>query len=135
MTHEKHGSTLLCDLSNFPQTFFLKLHVAHRQHFVDQQNLRLKMSRDRKGKADVHPAGVTLHRRVYELFDLSKRHDFVELSIDLCFLHAQNNSVQVDVLPPGQLGVKTRADFQQRTHAAANVSKASGWLGDARKYF
>src|ERR1700688_1137721 len=43
MADEDDGAALLGDVAHFAHALFLKVDVAHRQHFVDQQNLRLQM--------------------------------------------------------------------------------------------
>ena len=81
------------------------------------------MSGDREREADVHAAGVALHRRVDELLDVGELDDLVELAFDLGLAHAEDRAVQVDVLASGQLGVEAGADLQQRRHAAANLGR------------
>ena len=77
---------------------------------VHQQDLRLQVGGHGEGKADVHAGRVTLHRGVDELLDLGKGDGlveptgFLELVVDIGFLHPQDRAVEVDVLPPGQLG-------------------------------
>ena len=40
--------------------------------------------------------------------------DLVEALVDLALGHSQNGTVQIDVLPTGELGVEAGAEFQQR---------------------
>ena len=46
-------------------------------------------------------------------------------------LHAQDRAVQVDVLAPGQLGVKAGAHLQQAAHPPVDLGPPAGRLGDA----
>ena len=71
------------------------------------------MRRHRKGKPQVHTAGIALDGRVDELLHFRKGDDFIELAIDLGLSHPQNSAVKEYVFPPAQLAVKARADFQQ----------------------
>src|SRR5687768_6271045 len=91
------------------------------------------MGGDCEAKPDVHAAGIALHRRVDELFNLGKRHDLVELAVDLPLLHAQHGAVEIDVLAARKLSMKTRAYLQQRAHTSLNRCPAVGRLGDAGK--
>ena len=52
------------------------------------------------------------------------------LRVDLRPLHAQDGAVQVDVLPPGQLGVEAGAHLQQRAHPPVDLGIPLGRLGD-----
>jgi hypothetical protein len=88
---------------------------------------------NREGQAQIHPARVPLDRRVDELLDLRKRHDLVELALDLDTAHAQDGSVQVDVLAAGQLGMKPRADLEKRPYAPVNLGKPPRRLRDPRQ--
>ena len=78
----------------------LKRQVAHREHFIEQQNIRLQMRRHRKRQADIHAAAVTLHRRIDELPNLRKIHDIVKLRGDFLPPHADDRPVQENVFPP-----------------------------------
>ena len=58
----------------------LELGVAHRQHFVDEQDVGLEVCRDREPQADVHAGRVPLDRRVEECGDAGEVHDAVQLA-------------------------------------------------------
>ena len=60
----------------------------------------------------------------------AKVDDLVELPVDLGPLHAEDGAIQVDVLPPGQLGMEAGADFQQRPDPPVDLGFAAGRLGD-----
>ena len=53
---------VLRELLHAPETAPLELGVAHREHLVDEQDLRLEVGRDGEREPDVHPARVALHR-------------------------------------------------------------------------
>jgi hypothetical protein len=46
MTYQNDRPTLVRHLAHLPQALLLKRGISDREHLVDQQNLRLKMSRD-----------------------------------------------------------------------------------------
>ena len=69
--------------SILPEALLLELRVADGEHFVDDQDLRLEVRRDRERQPHVHAGGVALDRRVEELLDLGERDDLVELAADL----------------------------------------------------
>jgi len=84
-----------------------------------------------KGQPHVHPAGVALYRGIQELLDLGKGHDLVELALHLGACHPQDRAVEVNVLPPGQLGVEAGAHLQQAGHPALDRHPPGARLGDA----
>ena len=65
------------------QALLLERGVADGQDLVDDQDLGIQVRRHGEGEPDIHPAGVALHRRVEELFDLGEGDDLVELAGDL----------------------------------------------------
>ena len=71
-----------------------------------------------------------LHRSIQELFHLCKFYNLIELLLDLTPAHSQNRTVQVDVFPACELGVKTCAHFQQTANTAMNLGPAGGRFGD-----
>src|SRR6266404_1681852 len=48
MTNEQDGCAVTTHVLNFLQAFLLKARVGDGQHFIQQQNVRLEMSRDCK---------------------------------------------------------------------------------------
>src|SRR5690242_9102600 len=91
------------------------------------------MSGDREPESDVHARRIALHRRVDELPQLSEFNDTVELSVDLATSHPENRAVQINVFAPGQLGMKTRSDFNQRREPSVDHDLAVSWRRDPRK--
>src|SRR5437667_175491 len=55
----------------------------------------------------------------------------VELAGEFAAAHAEDRGVEVDVLAPGELGVKAGADFEQAADAAAELDAAFGGRGDS----
>ena len=133
VAYEQNCASLAPSFFHFAQAFFLERCVAHRQHLVHDQDLRLQMSRHGEGKPDVHPRGVTLDRRIQELLYLRKVDDLVELPRYLLPAHAEDRAVQIDVLPSGQLRMKTGANLQAR-HPSFDPDPAGGRLRYAGKY-
>src|SRR6266705_3958579 len=111
VTYEQHCPSFPGNIAHLAQTFFLKRGVAHSQHFINQQNLRIEMSCDRKSQAHVHAARIMFDRSVDELFDFGESDNLVEFLFDLGVLHAENRPVKENILATGQLGLEARADF------------------------
>src|SRR6266851_4704163 len=115
------------------EALLLKSQIADCEDLVDDEDLRLKVRRDRKRQAHVHAARVALHRRVDELIDFGEPDDLVELLPDLRLCHPEDRAVQKDVLAAGQIGMKPSADLEQACDTAAKRDLARGLLRDARQ--
>ena len=55
-----------------PQTFGLKALIADRQRLVNNQKIRIRSRRQRKGQAQKHPGGIDPHRLVHEVAQFGK---------------------------------------------------------------
>ena len=121
MADNQDSSAKSSDIFHFAETFFLKLGIPHRQHFIDDENLRIEVRGDGEGKPDIHAAGVALDRRVNEFFDSGKSDDFIEFSANLGPSHAQDGAIKENILSSGQLGVKARANLEQAGDASLDL--------------
>src|ERR1017187_8046498 len=113
VTHKQHRPSAPRHFTHLPKAFLLELSVPNRQHFINDQDLRLEMRRHRKRQPYIHPARVSLHWCIKELLHLGERHDLIELSGNLTSAHAQDCPVHIDVLTTCELGVKAGAYLQQ----------------------
>src|SRR4051812_23547638 len=95
------------------KTFSLEFMVPYSQHLVDNKDVRFQMRGDRKCKPDIHPGTVPLHRCVQELLDSCKLNNIIKAAANLGARHTEDSTVQVDILAPGELGMKTGADLEQ----------------------
>ena len=123
---QHRAAVLLGGLAHLGQTLFLELHVADGQDLVHDHDLAVQMGSDAESQLDVHAAGVALDRGVDEVPDLGELDDLFHFGVDLGAGHAQNGTIEVDVLAARHLGVETGADFQHRGHAAVQVNIAGG---------
>ncbi len=120
-------------VAHLAQALALELGVAHRQHLVHHQDLRLQMGGHREGQAQVHAAGIALDGRVDELLHFGEVHDLVELALDLGAAHAQDGAVEVDVFPAGQFRMEAGAHLEQGADPAVDLGVALGGVGDPRE--
>src|SRR4029077_2129365 len=93
------------------------------------------MGRNSEGQAHIHPAAVTLDRRVEKSSDLREGHDFVEFPFNLGASHSEDCAIQKNVFATGQFRMKPGADFEERANATVDVDSAGGGLGDAVQDF
>ena len=109
---EQHGSALSCHIAYFAETLLLKGHVSDRKHLIHHQNLGFQVCRDGKCQPHVHPAGVMLHWGIEQTTTLGELYDFIEFTENLFACHAQDGTIQKDVLSPGQFGMKPSANLE-----------------------
>src|SRR6266576_4755358 len=135
MRDEDDCASCAGDIAHLAEAFFLEIYVADGQDFIDEENLRLEVSSDSEGQADVHAGRVVLYGGVNEFFELGEGYDFVELALDFALAHAEDGAGEKRVFVAGQLGMKAGADFEERPAAAVNLRPTSGGTGDARADF
>ena len=82
------------------EAFLLEFLVAHRQHFVHDENLRSQVRRHGERQAHVHAAGITFDRRVEEPFHLRQTPLSRRTFSHLRRRHPENRAVQKNVLRP-----------------------------------
>src|SRR5260370_29938307 len=133
MRDEDDCASCAGDIAHLAEAFFLEIYVADGQDFIDEENLRLEVSSDSEGQADVHAGGVVLYGSVNKFFELGEGHDFIELALDFALAHAEDGAGEKRVFVAGQLRMKAGADFEERADAAVNLRPTSGGAGDARE--
>ena len=112
-----------------------ELHVADREHLVDQQDVRPREHRRGETEAHRHARTVILDRRVDHVADAGKVDDLVKLRADLAPRHAVDRAVQEHVFAPRQVGVEAGPNLDQRGKAAVHVVGAVVGFQDAGKEF
>src|SRR5260370_39315612 len=89
----------------------------------------------REGQTDIHAARVAFHRRIEELLDLRESHDLVELSAHFAVPHAEDHTIEKDVLAPGELGMETCPHLEETGRPAGELEEPRGWPGDPGEKF
>src|SRR5689334_25365490 len=133
MTDEQHCTSTSRNVLHLVQALLLKRVIANRQHFVNDENLRLQMRGDRKREAHVHAAAVAFDGCVDKLLDFGKRDDLVKLALDLVARHTENRSVEKNVFATAELRMKACAHFEQTADAPIQFSTTNRWFGNTRK--
>jgi len=105
--HKEDGAAAAAKFRKLVETLVRERLVAHRKHFVDEQDIGIDVDRHCKTEAHVHAGRVGLHRRVDKFVELRKPDDLVESIGDLATTEAQHQSIDVDVLATRYLRVKS----------------------------
>ena len=96
----------------------LEVGIAHRQRFVDDQDVRAPGGGDTERQAHLHAAGIGAYRLVDGLADFGEALDLGHQGFDFLHLHAQQLTGHERVLATGEVRMKAHAQFQQRGNAA-----------------
>lgn len=100
--------------------FLLEEHVANGERLVHDEDVGLGDGGDSKRDARDHAGGEVLHGHVYEIGQLGKLHNLLEVRVDELFGVAEESAVEVDVLARGELEVKTCTKLDQGRDVAAD---------------
>ena len=93
------------------------------------------MCRNGKPQPGVHPAGVSLDRRLHEFGRAGERDDVVELPGDLVPAHAHDGALHENVFTTREVGMKAGRHFDERSDTPANPAGAPSRLQDAGEEF
>ena len=112
MGDEDEGSAVFDDFFHALHALELKLRVANREHFVDDQDFRLEECSNRECQPHIHPARIAFNGRVDKLFETSESHNVIKLSFYFSAVHAEDGAIEKDVVPASKLGMKTCPHFE-----------------------
>ena len=100
--------------------FLLEEHVADGERLVHDEDVGLGDGGDGERDARDHAGGEVLHGHVYEIGQLGKLHNLLEVRVDELLGVAEESAVEVDVLARGELEVKTCAEPDERSDVATD---------------
>jgi hypothetical protein len=89
----------------------LKKIVTNTQHLVDEQNIRVDVSRDGKPEPSKHSRRIPFYRRIDKLFESLKIDDSIEALLDFVSCHSQNRAIKINIFSTGQILVKPSANL------------------------
>ena len=92
------------------------------------------MGGDGEAEAHHHATAVTLYRSIDISLAAAKVDYLVQFARDFLLGHAEDGTVEVDVLAAGHLGVESGADLKERADTAAGTDGAGGGGGDLGEY-
>ena len=87
--------------------------VAHRQHLVDEKNVRVDLDRYGEREADVHSRRVVLELELLELAQFGEVDHLVIARLRLAWRETHHDPVQDDVVACGQVLVETHAELDE----------------------
>jgi hypothetical protein len=129
--HQHDGLAAPSELADLVEALAGEGLVTHRQHLVDQQDVRVDVDGHREAQARVHARRVGLDGRVDEALQLGEGHDVVEALLHLPAGETQHDPVDGDVLAPADLGMEAGAQLDEGRDAAAHHQAAARGPRDA----
>ena len=87
--------------------------VAGREHFVDDEDLRLDGRGNRKGQPHEHARRIVAHRHVEELAQLAEVGDGLHAGLDRAGRFALQVAAEADVVPAVGLGLEAQRNIEQ----------------------
>src|SRR5262249_36782401 len=94
-------------------------------------NLWIEMRGDRKCQPHIHSAGVPLYWGIEKCADAREINDLIELGIDLSATHAEDRTVQINILSARQLGMESGTDLKQTGQSSTNAHRSVRRIGDS----
>ena len=142
--HSERMEAMLCDTTStvrpcratspiFPRHFFWNAASPTASTSSTSRISGSRCAATANASRSVHPARVTLHRRIDEILHLRERDNLIEFPRDLRVLHPENRPVEINIVPPAQLRVKTGPHLQQRRHSPPQDRPAFRRLGNPGK--
>jgi hypothetical protein len=129
---EENGLVPTLELGKFVEALVREALVPDGEHLINKQHVGIDVNRNSEAEPHVHPGRIGLDGRVDEVRELGEVDDFVEALLDLSAGESQHDAVDEDVLAPGNLWMKPRAEFDECRNPAVDPNGAAGRLGDAR---
>jgi hypothetical protein len=117
---EKNGCAAVAQTKNSVKGLAGELAVAHRQGFVNHQDVGLDAGSKRKRESDEHARGVGFDGPVNEHANAGKSDDLVQPLSQLKTAQSHQRAIEQQIFAPGKFGVKTCAELEQRSHAAGH---------------
>ncbi len=131
MRDEQHGDLALAQFLELAHAAVGEHRIAHRQGFVDDQNLGVHVNGRGECQPHVHAARIFLDGARDELADFRERFDRRHGALDFAAAQAHDFAIQEDVFAAGEFGVEARAQFEQRGDAPARHHPSLGGRQDA----
>src|SRR5229473_2710702 len=126
MCHEQNGPAAVDDFVHLRKALLLELRVTHGQHFIDNEDLGIQVRGDRECQPHIHAARVMFDGSFEKLLSPREIYDFIELRVDLAPAHAQDGSVQINILTSGEVWMKASANVEQASYFPVQFGAAGG---------
>ena len=132
MGDDEQRCALFAELADAVEALVLEVGIAHRERLVNDQHIRPMRGSDAEGQAHLHAAGVNAHRLVDVVADFGEGFDLGHQAGNFFDAVAEELAGHEGVLPAGEIGVKTHAEFEQGGDAAGDVHARRWWAGWCR---
>ena len=128
---QQNGLPAAPELGELVEALVRESLVAHGEHLVDEQHVGLDVNRHGEPQTHVHAGRIRLDGRVDELPELREVDDVVEAIVNLTLGQAQHDPVDEHVLAPGDFGMESGAELDERGDPPIDPHAARRRLRDA----
>jgi hypothetical protein len=105
--------------------------IAHGKSFIDNQEFRIHMYRNRESEANEHTAGIGFDRLINKLTNFGESLNGWHALPDVIVREAQEASVQDYVFPAGELRVEAGAQLEEGRQFPVHCKTSLSWGEDA----
>ena len=127
---EDDRPTALLELEDAAEALPLELLVAHCEHLVEQQHVRVQVGGDREAEPHLHARRVGPHRQVDRLLEPGEVDDLVEMAPHVRAGEPVDRAGQEHVVAAAEVGLEAGAELEQRAHAPTDRHPAARRLDD-----
>ena len=115
------------------EALLLERGVAHREHLVHEQHLRVHLRGDREAEPHGHARGVVLQLEVHELLELRELDDVVEAAPRLGAREPHHHRVDDHVVLGREIRVEADAQLDERREPPLDGNCCLGRAGRCRR--
>ena len=126
VTDEENCFVLSPKLIQPVEALLLKAHVANSENLVDDKHVRIDLGCHRKRQPDVHAGRILLNGSVDKFANFSEADDAVPPRRHFFFRVAHQQTIQHDVLAPGQLVMEASAEFEEGSNGSLHFDFSRG---------
>src|SRR6266508_4243998 len=113
MRDEHDRLLLILEPVEHRKALLLEALVADCQDFVEQENVKRNLNRNRESEPHQHSRRVVLELLIDEALELRKLEDLVELRVELSFRKAGERRSDPNVLAGGETRVEADAELDE----------------------
>ena len=95
------------------EAFGLEVGISNCQNFINQQNIRIHVDGNRKGKPHIHTGRIRPHRIVNKFFQFGKGNDIMQPGINFLLGQAKNRCIGIDIFPSAHVRMEAGTQFNQ----------------------
>src|SRR6266508_4754506 len=126
MRDQQNGSAAVDNFVHLRKALLLKFGIAHGEHFIDNEYLRVEVRGHGECQPHIHTTRVMFDRSFEKLLSAREINDFIKLRVDLAPAHAQDRAVQINILTASEVRMKAGANVEKTSYFPVQFGAARG---------